>query len=372
MKIVYFSEYSWPNIDGVWNRVYNEASYFIKKGNEVHVFSNNILLPDKTLPEKEEHKKIKISRFSVRRITKNASFWPKKQVLNQLKEINPSIIICNNRHPEVKIALKYSESCNIPCILVTHAPFLERGIRPFWLEFLVKIYDKLLDYNKFDKVIAISHWEKPFLIKLGCKEDKIVYIPNSIPELFYKTKTKQGQGILFLGRISPIKSIETLIKAMKNISFNLDIVGSSEPSYLEKLKYVVEKLELKNINFLPAVYELNKKIALIDKHEIFVLPSKREGMPQSLIEAMARGKIVVSSKNQGAKEIIADGKNGFLFDIGSESQLLDILGKISKMTEKEKEKIRKEAVKTAEQYKNSLVMKETEKLYKELIKKREQ
>jgi len=39
--------------------------------------------------------------------------------------------------------------------------------------------------NKFDKVITISKWEIPFLLRLGCKREKIVHIPNSIPEEFF-------------------------------------------------------------------------------------------------------------------------------------------------------------------------------------------
>jgi len=54
------------------------------------------------------------------------------------------------------------------------------------------------------------------------KENKIIYVQNGIPEDFFnikilKTKIKKEKEILFLGRIAPIKDIETLLKALSLI-----------------------------------------------------------------------------------------------------------------------------------------------------------
>ena len=58
-----------------------------------------------------------------------------------------------------------------------------------------------------------------------------------------------------------------------------------------------------------------------------MLPSKSEGMPQSLIEAMVRGRIVISSDNQGSRDLIKNEQNGFLFKTGS---VEDLKNKISR------------------------------------------
>ena len=101
--------------------------------------------------------------------------------------------------------------------------------------------------------------------------------------------------------------------------------------------------------FHKPVYDLKDKISIIDNSDIFILPSKREGMPQSLIEAMSRGKVVISSKTDGGKEIVKDGENGYLFDIGNEVQLSDkILESIKK--NKKNELIKENARKTVEQF----------------------
>ena len=101
--------------------------------------------------------------------------------------------------------------------------------------------------------------------------------------------------------------------------------------------------------FHKPVYDLKDKILIIDNSDIFILPSKREGMPQSLIEAMSRGKIVISSKTEGGKEIVKDGENGYLFDIGNEVQLSNkILESIKE--DKKNESIKENARKTVEQF----------------------
>ena len=363
MKILYLTEYSYPNIDGVWNRVFNEAEY-LKKRHKIYVFSNNVFKPNKKLKSEETYKGIKIFRFPVKRITENASFWPNKKVKNKLNQIKPDIIICNNRHPEVLIALAYSKKNKIPCLLVTHAPFLEKGIRNPFLEILVNSYDKFLNYNKFDKILTITKWENESLLKKGVKKSKIVYVPNPIPNDFFKSKKKiktKNKKLIFLGRITEIKDIETLLFSLSNQE--LELIGPVDKEYKQKLTKIIKNMQLK-VKFSPPIYEIKDKIKKLKTADIFILPSKREGLPQSILEAMALGLVPVSSKNQGALEIISD-KNGFLFNIGKSSELKKILNKIKN---KNLNSISKAARKTAEKFKEDKIMKNLEKLYLSLKK----
>ncbi len=87
------------------------------------------------------------------------------------------------------------------------------------------------------------------------------------------------------------------------------------------------------------IYDIKEKINKIDSSEIFVLPSRKESFPFGIIEAMARGKIVVATKTLGSIEIIEDGKNGFLVEIDDVDGLKNTLNKITKMSQEEKEKI---------------------------------
>jgi glycosyltransferase involved in cell wall biosynthesis len=375
MKILYLSEYSNPNICGVWTRVCNEARYMAKKGHKIFIFSTNINKSGGTLPKYEKFEGMSIFRFSPKfRISENASFWAGKEFKKKFLEIKPDIVICNTyRHPESMAALKLSKKLKIPCILVTHAPFLEKGIRNPVIDLIVKIYDMV--YGKkskeFTKIFAIAKWEMPYLSELGISKSKIEYVPNTIPdELFRKKSGIDINKITFLGRIAPVKDIETLLRAMKLIDnkYNLTLAGPAAKEYGKYLNQAIKALKIENkVKFTGPVYDLNKKIKLLQSAGIFVLPSKREGLPQSLLEAMALGRICISSRNQGAKEIITDKKNGFLFNIGDEQQLSEIISALGKYNLK---KISKNAVHTAENFSASRIFSKTEKIYLNLVKKR--
>ena len=73
-------------------------------------------------------------------------------------------------------------------------------------------------------------------------------------------------------------------------------------------------------------------------------------MPQTLVEAMARGRIVIGSNNEGNKELIQDEKNGFIFKNGDEKDLANILDRIKRLNQKEIILLQKNARKTAENF----------------------
>jgi galacturonosyltransferase len=274
---------------------------------------------------------IKIKRFA----SKSSFFSKNVHSFDFEKEFNnysPDIVITHLLHPHSFKALNCSKKKKIPCYLVTHAPFNTKRNFPLnlitWVHRNIEVRRKI---QAFEKIIAISKWEIPYLIQLGIKKDKIVNIPNGIPEEFFKKKKIasliQGE-VLFFGRIAPVKNIETLIYAAKLLpKIKFSFVGPVEKEYLEKLKALIEKIQAKNIKFYPPIFDINKKIGLIDNHRLFVLPSIREGIPQSLLEAMARQKIVLASKTEGAKELIQDGKTGFLFEIGNYKKLASLIAK---------------------------------------------
>tara|TARA_Y100000310_G_scaffold338921_1_gene429959 strand:+ start:3869 stop:4993 length:1125 start_codon:yes stop_codon:yes gene_type:complete len=371
LKILELTNYS-AGICGVWQRVKQEALELSKKGHEVRIFSSNAIKGStKLAPPNDLFNNISIKRFKFKKLGgESFMYWNfEKQVI----KFSPDVIIAHSyRHPHTTKALKIkkilkSQGRKCKVFLVTHAPFLkDNSTRSFIQGLFVNFYDKFIGrkiINKFDKIITITQWENSFLEKLGVDKEKITYLPNGIPEEFFKIKPKKGLNIFFLGRISPIKNLETLIKSINKTKFLLDIIGPAEKNYKLKLLGLIKNLKSNNVKFKPAVFDINNKIKIIDGYEIFVLPSKREGLPQSLIEAMARNKIVISSENYGGKELIQDNKNGFLFKINDFNQLSQILNNLRKMSENQKSKIRQNARKTAQSFKWNNLINKLERLF---------
>lgn len=347
----------------------------LDRGYDIQIFSTNIV---KGAREKsgsfEICDKIKIHRFNPYfSIGENIKFW---SFSSQLKKFNPDLIIAEvYRHPHTNLALKIAKQLKKPCFLVTHAPFVEPEFRGRFENLVADFYDRFYGkrmLKKFDRIIIITKWEIPFLLKLGINKDKLFYIPNGIPRQFFKP-AKKANGLLFLGRISPVKNLEVLIEAINKIkerykNIQLKIVGPSEETYKNKLLQLIKKLELENnIKFFPPVDELNKKIKIIDESDIFVLPSKREAMPQSLIEAMARGKIIIASNNKGASEIIKHKKNGFLFPVSDSNKLAEIIDFcLTKKNEKFLKNMRKNSQMDSKKFKWEKIFKDFYKLVKNL------
>ena len=100
--------------------------------------------------------------------------------------------------------------------------------------------------------------------------------------------------------------------------------------------------------------------------DLYISPSKKEGLPFNVIEALGCGKTVIASDIKGHRDIIEDGKNGFLFKTGNTARLAELVadvfdGKISINPA--------DAVARYERFSFDSVFKETYEIMKELIDK---
>jgi glycosyltransferase involved in cell wall biosynthesis len=183
---------------------------------------------------------------------------------------------------------------------------------------------------------------RSLLNKLGRKNQPSFVISNGIDLKefqpmgignFYErfNISKEKIKLLFVGRLYPEKSIDTLIKALPHIIKNspnthLMIVGAGHQRLkLEKLTHH-ENMQ-KHITFLGLVSE-EDKIFAYNASDIFILPSLAELEGMVVLEAMACGKpIIVSDAVMSASRYFVNG-NGFLFKAGD---YMDLANQILKL-----------------------------------------
>lgn len=136
--------------------------------------------------------------------------------------------------------------------------------------------------------------------------------------------------ILYVGRLVEGKGLRFFIHALSKINhfdFSLTIIGDG--AIKKDLIELVKNLNLYNkIKFKGFVNFSEKLLKEYSSHDVFVMPSFSEGLPQVIFEAMARGIIVVATNVGGIPGQIKNKVNGFLFDPGNENQLLNILNQI--------------------------------------------
>lgn len=111
------------------------------------------------------------------------------------------------------------------------------------------------------------------------------------------------------------KALLELIEAISILNkngqkFSVDIYGEGED--IEVLKERIRKLNLEKMVILKGFTA--KPETILTRYSVFILPSKFEGLPISILEAISSGLVVVASNVGGVPEIIEDGKTGFLID----------------------------------------------------------
>lgn len=155
-------------------------------------------------------------------------------------------------------------------------------------------------------------------------------IPNPIPSFPSEfSPNLESHRIINVGRLDPQKGQDLLITAFSKIhqrfpQWTLTIWGEGkERPCLEKL---VKDLNLTTKVFLPG---LSKEISQeLKKSSIFAFPSRFEGFPNALAEAMALGLPCVASRCSGVTDLIEDGDNGFLIPLNDADALSKVLEKL--------------------------------------------
>ncbi len=359
---------------GVGMRVLKESKLLSEKGHKVIVFSTNYKKGSREIcPPTENVKGLIIKRFPAKKLPFAGESYNVWNFEKEAKEFKPDLIIAHSyRHPHTKQALKIAKDIGCKVFLVTHAPFARKNTRNPIQNIGVYLYDLFFGRNllkKFDKIIAISKWEIPYLVKLGVSKNKIEYIPNGIDKEFFKPislLSNSPRVIGYWGRISGIKQLESLNRALLfllDTNYLVKIRGPAESSYLEDLKAEIKSTGLEEREEINAKsYDQSEQINGLESIDIFALPSKTEGMPQTLIEAMSRGKIVVASDNLASRDLIVDGKNGFIFENGNPKSLANLLRKIKNLNLSKLNLIQKGARQTAEKFKWDKILGKLEKI----------
>ncbi|MCO5143366.1 MAG: glycosyltransferase family 4 protein [Oligoflexia bacterium] len=212
--------------------------------------------------------------------------------------------------------------------------FISRSMKASILRFLLRsIYAVYGCFKRvrfvFQNKDDLSQFAK--LEKLAANPVSI--IPGSGIEISKNKKAqKNSKSILFASRLIKEKGIFEFIDALKilkekNINFQAFIAGSLDkgnPSSLSQ-KELNELLELKLFTYLGYVDHLQAEMA---KAEIFVLPSWREGLPKSLLEAALEDCALVTTNVPGCREVVKDDYNGILVRKESAEEIALALEKI--------------------------------------------
>ncbi len=231
---------------------------------------------------------------------------------------------------------------NLPLIATFHPAFDSklRNLTANTQQLTYQLYAPSL--AKYDKVIVFSDMQAEVLAKLGVKENRLDVIPNGIDinkwkplnpnsslnklQLEIRDKLGSERIFIYMGRIASEKNVEALLRAWRFVQpkgCRLVIVGDGPLRPTLENNSIFHKED--NVIWWGYEADQNKRIALLQIAEVFLLPSLVEGLSIALLEAMATGAACVATDAGADGEVLENGAGIIMNTEGVTSQLRTLL-----------------------------------------------
>lgn len=203
---------------------------------------------------------------------------------------------------------------------------IKKKLYPLLSKYLYKLADSIVTVSK-----GVADDVNKFL-NLPKSKLTVIYNPIIDDEIFNLMEQRnshpwlnddQYKVIVSVGRLVNQKNFSLLIKAFKKVKEQLPeakLIILGEGPEKQKLKYLIEELEMEKDVTLEGFVQ--NPYSYMKKSDLFVLSSKWEGFGNVIVEALATGTPVVSTKcPSGPDEILENGKFGYLVNLNDVEQM---------------------------------------------------
>lgn len=219
--------------------------------------------------------------------------------------------------------------------------------------------------SKFaDRIITLTNEDREaFLEKLSVKS-KIDYIYNPTPYPNEMKNSCESKIAISIGRLTAQKGFDKLLDIWKEIEekgsdWQLYIIGSGENK--EKLLKQKEDLKLKNVVFVENTKNIKE---YYEKASIYLMTSRFEGLPMTLIEAQSFGLPIISYDiKTGPKDVINNEEDGYLIENDNKELFIEKFLELSQEREKIK-KFSQKAYENSKKFKLDNIVKKWENILK--------
>lgn len=261
---------------------------------------------------------------------------PLKFGFSTLSLIRQLMIFIKTRHVQViqshsghanQLGVAIGKLVGIPAFPTVHSTmaFVDPRNRWDFRVYLTKMVN-VFTYNWAENVLAVSQEIKEIILRTyGLKDSKVLVLKNGI--VFDDSLTKPADlknvfphsekkmKVVAVGRLVALKCYDVLVKAVADVVNNgLDnilvmIAGDGEER--PQLEDLIRKHEIGS--YVKLLGMRHDVLELMKASDVFVIPSRYEGLSIAMIEAMACGLPVIASNSPGLREHIKNEENGILF-----------------------------------------------------------
>jgi len=222
-------------------------------------------------------------------------------------------------HDSNLLALPFAWLAGVPVRIATHRGEIENF--PLWRE---KLHSWIINIGIADMLIAVSEQTRQKGIAEGVKPEKVIAIPNGVTPFdtasIDRIQARKQLGLagdniflLAVGRLTYQKGHEFFVQAMPKILNrypNVKAALCGDGPLYPQLENQIRKLGL--VEHVRLLGVQSNVAPLLVASDVFVLPSRSEGLSRALMEAMAAGVPVVATRVNGIKDLITDKVHGLL------------------------------------------------------------
>jgi glycosyltransferase involved in cell wall biosynthesis len=195
--------------------------------------------------------------------------------------------------------------------------------------------------KKASRIIAVSTAVEQELLREQVHPSVISRIANGVDRAHYcrcmdkcdmrkKINLPEKKTIIYTGRLSAEKGVDFLIRSFSKMEKKqpCQLVINADGPEKKTILHLINQCNV--IDAVLLVDAIEDVAWYLNASDVFVLPSRFEGLSNALLEAMACGLAVISTRVGGSTDIIEDGVNGLLVNVDSEEQLVGAMVRILK------------------------------------------
>ena len=185
-----------------------------------------------------------------------------------------------------------------------------------------------------DRFVALNKTVVEELTAVNVPRNRIVDLVNGVETDDITPKTEyqlhDPARFVFVGRLHPQKGVDTMLRAFQQLrqqyngALQLQLLGDGP--LRGELELLVKQLEISDM--VEFVGQTDDVMGYLQQADVFVLPSRAEGISNALLEAMAVGLTAVVSKIPGNVDVIEHEKNGLLFTVDDPNALAESLSRV--------------------------------------------
>ncbi|MCC7552631.1 glycosyltransferase [Candidatus Micrarchaeota archaeon] len=376
MKIAFFTDTYFPNVDGVVFAMESYRKEFEKKGHEVYIFC----------PGTKEDKKRNTNPRVFYYMASEFKPYPDYKLaifpfssITKVRKLKIDIIHCHALATMGLAGYLASKTLKIPCVATYHTQvseathYISKG----------KTFNKLTKsavwkyckwyYNLFDAVTTPSEYMGKILKKYNVNSQ---VFPNGINtkrfQYLESSKTKRKLGLekykiaFHVGRLVKEKNIDLIIDSAKSVEKeipNIKFVFAGDGPARNYYEKRIKEKKVEHLFLFLGMIDQKELPKLYSMADVYIFPSRFDTQGLVAIEAMSCGLPIIGIKNSAVENTIDEGKNGYIFNNNIPSFIFAIKKALKFKTPLQY------SMNTAKKYSKEKMAEKMLNLYKSLIKK---